>query len=535
MTRAQFLKNTLPAVKSIAESSVFFEPSAGSRRSENGASQSPREPQLGRTSMSYHGPAGHRSAMVRAPGSVRPIENYVSRPASSASTLSFPYKAPGIETNVLPNPSWELEIEGLLKDYFSSIRHQQLPVSVADIGAGKLNLGPDLGNGMKSNSSLDQYASRNTSVTNAQQEVRDESITPSGAAGIGFTGALNTALARPDTASTITSSLRSTEKIPLPGPTFKTAAEIFDEEGGHLCAPWAKEGLVKHKLIPANVEDKKGRNSDRGWSDVFAVVDKGSLRLFSFSGKSSMRKQPSKTSARAVVVGGGNWSDNAEQVGVFQLRHTLAMPWDTTGTGSYAYLDDSVAARRPGTGSYSKNRPHVFLIHLPGGARHLFSVGTVEILEEWISTCNYWAARLSSAPLSGGVSNAEYGWSDRLIGASLAWGGIGALGGSPQRPGSPGHGGKMKWAGDKAKLEDWLPPPMGGFAGQALTMEVQEQSVQSHVLELEIEQSRHAELRAPMMLAVSARESVWIFLDDMLTSSKVLTSTPKLGIRHQEL
>jgi len=518
MTRAQFVKNTLPAVKSIAEN-PFSEPSSEPTKSTSVASSQP-PPQLSRTSTSYNSSAEQYSSMITKSGSIRPTDNYASRPASSASTPPFPFKGPRVEAIVLPNRSWEVEVEALLKDYFSSIRAQQLPASLADIGAGKPDIGPGFGNGLKSSSSFDQYPSRNTSLTNDQQEIRGESISAKGAAGIGFTGALNTALGRPDTASTITSSLQATGKTPVPGPTFKTAAEIFDEEGGRLCAPWAKEGLVKHKVIPANVEDKKGRNSDRGWSDVFAVVDKGSLRLFSFSGKASVRKQPSQTSARAVVVGGGNWSDNAEQVGVFQLRHTLAMPWDTTGAGSYAYLDGSAATRRPGTGSYSKNRPHVFLIHLPGGERHLFSVGTMEILEEWTSTCNYWAARLSSAPLSGGVSNAEYGWSDRLIGASLAWGGIGALGGSPQRPGSSGQSGKMKWAGDKVKLEDWLPPPIGGFAGQALPMEEQEQSVQGYVLELEIEQSRHAELRAPMMLAVSVSKSrAGLLLDSMLTRS----------------
>ena len=31
-------------------------------------------------------------------------------------------------------------------------------------------------------------------------------------------------------------------------------------------------------------------------------------------------------------------------------------------------------------------------------------------MNEWVSTCNYWAARLSKEPLAGGVSNMEYGW-----------------------------------------------------------------------------------------------------------------------------
>lgn len=31
-------------------------------------------------------------------------------------------------------------------------------------------------------------------------------------------------------------------------------------------------------------------------------------------------------------------------------------------------------------------------------------------MNEWVSTCNYWAARQSKEPLAGGVSNMEYGW-----------------------------------------------------------------------------------------------------------------------------
>jgi PH/SEC7 domain-containing protein len=40
----------------------------------------------------------------------------------------------------------------------------------------------------------------------------------------------------------------------------------------------------------------------------------------------------------------------------------------------------------------------------------IFQAGTEDLIQEWISTCNYWAARRSRAPLPGGVTNAEYGW-----------------------------------------------------------------------------------------------------------------------------
>ena len=41
---------------------------------------------------------------------------------------------------------------------------------------------------------------------------------------------------------------------------------------------------------------------------------------------------------------------------------------------------------------------------------YFFQAGTEELVNEWVSTCNYWAARTSKESLVGGVSNMEYGW-----------------------------------------------------------------------------------------------------------------------------
>lgn len=47
---------------------------------------------------------------------------------------------------------------------------------------------------------------------------------------------------------------------------------------------------------------------------------------------------------------------------------------------------------------------------MSNGGLYFFQAGTAELVEEWVSTCNYWAARMSKEPLPGGVSNMEYGW-----------------------------------------------------------------------------------------------------------------------------
>ncbi|OBT50968.1 hypothetical protein VE04_09470, partial [Pseudogymnoascus sp. 24MN13] len=162
-------------------------------------------------------------------------------------------------------------------------------------------------------------------------------------------------------------------------------------------APWAKEGIVKHKHH-LEAADKKAK--DRNWAEVFVVIEKGYMSLFSFSSKSVRQKSASRAKgAGVVVVGGGNWQDNAENLGSFLLRQTIASTLPSPG--------------------YSKARPHVFALSLPTGAVHLFQVGTPEIVKEFVSTANYWSARLSNHPLVGGISNVEYGWSDAVINNSL--------------------------------------------------------------------------------------------------------------------
>lgn len=73
-------------------------------------------------------------------------------------------------------------------------------------------------------------------------------------------------------------------------------------------------------------------------------------------------------------------------------------------------LAHSLAHSLPPPG-YNRSRPHCFVLTLSTDAVYFFQAGTEDLVNEWVSTCNYWAARTSKEPLSGGVSNMEYGWS----------------------------------------------------------------------------------------------------------------------------
>lgn len=215
-------------------------------------------------------------------------------------------------------------------------------------------------------------------------------------------------------------------------------------------------------------------------------------------------------------VGGGNWQDNAVNLGTFNLRLTLAS-----------------ALPPPG---YSRSRPHVWALSLPTGAVHLFQVGTPEIIREFVHTANYWSARLSTHPLVGGISNIEYGWSDAIVNNAL----VSAInesatsltsGGRNSRPGSSAaharkssaasgsfrgssfdhvsgaftnNGGRGKLPGDRIHIAEWAPPTQSMRPSNATETE-QLQVLITYVKSIEVELQSHNQLRSPMLLAFTPR------------------------------
>lgn len=276
-----------------------------------------------------------------------------------------------------------------------------------------------------------------------------------------------------------------------------------DEELELHGAPWAKEGLLKHKHHLESV-DKRAKN--RNWTDSFAVIQRGYMRLFQFPSKSTNK------ASNNGIVGGGNWIDNAEPIGTFLLRQTIAS-----------------ALPPPG---YSKTRPHVWALSLPSGAVHFFEVGTADIVKEFVSTANYWSARLSKEPLTGGVSNVEYGWSDALIDSealTTALSNSNPPSSPPLNPASPPasrasdhHPGgrpslqmsvrssfdqsRPRLPGDKATIKDWTPPAQTMVASNLKELD-QLKALENYVANVEEDLRRHNELR-PLMMAAFRQGSV---------------------------
>lgn len=74
-----------------------------------------------------------------------------------------------------------------------------------------------------------------------------------------------------------------------------TTISISDEELALLGAPWAKEGMLCRK----HFTDAGGKRAkDKSWMDVFVVIQKGDLNMFTFG---------DNTAGNSGAVGGGNW------------------------------------------------------------------------------------------------------------------------------------------------------------------------------------------------------------------------------------
>lgn len=74
-----------------------------------------------------------------------------------------------------------------------------------------------------------------------------------------------------------------------------TTISISDEDLALLGAPWAKEGILCRKHF-SDVGGKRAK--DKSWMNVFVVIQKGELNMFTFGDYSS---------GSSGAVGGGNW------------------------------------------------------------------------------------------------------------------------------------------------------------------------------------------------------------------------------------
>ncbi len=560
MTRAQFIKNTLPTIRRVATDAApdGFE----NNRASTLPAKSWRNSTLGQATS----PApltdlqeGRRSFEGRRPSyrlSTRPSDQVIQAYQSNNTPTALDYDTSVDDCGPLVKApfngklnTWEVQIDIVLKGFYNSIRQERLPLhsseqqetvpdqkppsnSFSTMTSNMLRRTPSvlskagsenqsyrgrtaenrLGTGRwtskgrsrprlypastigSSRTSLEDQSSvwspsvsstwSKYSLGKTQTSMSIDSFASNYPQGdykqsIGFANALSQAIIREEAAAA-----ESADE------SIRVAPLLEDESLELAGAPWAKEGILKHKH---HLESVDKRSKDRNWVENFAVIEKGWMRLFSFSmNAKSMRQKAKNQRAPGGVVGGGNWADSAEALGKFLLRQTIAS-----------------ALPPPG---YSKNRPHVWALSLPTGAVHLFQVGTPEIVKEFVTTANYWSARLSKEPLVGGISNIEYGWSDAVINSGLlplenvpssacVSGPRPSLQSSIRSSIDQGSY-RPKLPGDKIFITDWSPPQQSMVA--SVLMEVDQlKALLAYVKNIEDELQKHNELRSAMLLAVS--------------------------------
>jgi hypothetical protein len=563
MTRSQFVKNTMPTIRrSVTESAPdAFEPTKPTvlpGRNQTFGSDSSKQPSDSslkpeRSSIEVERPSW-RSSFKPPPrqdsSGIAPTPLDYDTPVDDCGPL---VKAPFHGTL----RTWEVQVEIVLKDFYNSIRNDRLPLFGAPVDKGlpqtaSSNTLAVFANGMlrrspsvlsKTPSESQAYARGRTAETvrigngkwanknrsrprlypnsglgssrtslDDQSSMWSPSVSPSTWSkyslgkthtsmsvdslgsnfpqgdyqqSIGFANALSQAIIREETHGSAGSAGSDHEELRV--------APLLEDESLELAgAPWAKEGIVKHKHH-LEALDKKAKA--RNWNEVFAVIEKGYMSLFSFSTKSMRNK--SKGKVAGGVVGGGNWQSNAESLGSFLLRQTIASALPSPG--------------------YSKARPHVWALSLPTGAVHLFQVGTPDIVKEFVSTANYWSARLSNHPLVGGISNIEYGWSGSIVNNALVnaindptaprpstSGARPSLQSSLRSSLDQGMGAtvRSRLPGDKIMISDWTPPTQSMRASNLMEPD-QLRTLLAYVAGIEEELQKHNQLRSPMLIAVS--------------------------------
>jgi hypothetical protein len=160
------------------------------------------------------------------------------------------------------------------------------------------------------------------------------------------------------------------------------------------------------------------------------------------------------------------------------------------------------------------------VLTLSNGGVYFFQAGTEELVNEWVSTCNYWAARTSKEPLAGGVSNMEYGW-NRVIDplnherskSSDSSRDVDHTDSMSVRSGRSNRS-KLRWKdaastvrlshspyADKVYINDWK-PPLPPTVSSVHDEESQMEALQKHVSSMKKDLKRHNELRQPMAALV---------------------------------
>ncbi|KAG2197608.1 hypothetical protein INT47_006671 [Mucor saturninus] len=240
--------------------------------------------------------------------------------------------------------------------------------------------------------------------------------------------------------------------------------------------PYFKEGVVMRKHLLENATHKARH---REWRECFLEVGPDGLRMFALLqnngpiGDKSLFRHSSLFEKSSTPH---KWTASSQLIGEIELNHTLANPLPPPG--------------------YNRQRPHVFAIQQSDGGVYLFQVASSEQTQEWVSTCNYWAARESKEPLPGGVGNMEYGWGECLSDVILDL--------DAMRRGQEQKQHVSQVDPDTILIGDWL-PPTATMVSSAMDEKEQYEMLQKHLVELNHEINQHRDIKTKIMLKFPTR------------------------------
>jgi hypothetical protein len=158
---------------------------------------------------------------------------------------------------------------------------------------------------------------------------------------------------------------------------------------------------------------------------------------------------------------------------------------------------------------YSRQRPHAFALQQANGGVYVFQVGSDEQLVAWISTLNYWAARESKEPLTGGISNMEFGWGDCL----------------QDVVGQPDNY-KLSAGVISVTVHEWKPPVPPEVSSTVSEMD-HFNALQKHVQQLNVELDYHREIKPKISIRVSFLLSSVCYVT--LVSFNALAAKPSIS------
>ncbi|KAG1054230.1 hypothetical protein G6F43_003740 [Rhizopus delemar] len=343
-------------------------------------------------------------------------------------------------------PAWETHIESYLKDLYISVKHNQIlhPLSQQQVGNDLLNplnemtsatrrlsiMGTKRMNDFKRNiNTIMNKSPARESVffqddptprksTSSANKPRSPYATLRSPRRESFSSTHSTTSSNQCLPSNSKSTADGRPLTP-PGTSRHFDDSLLDRP------PYYKEGVVMRKQL---LESANHKAKHREWRECLLVVGHGQLKMHGIHSDSN---NDLLTSPSILMRAGGASFANLSDTLTRQSQSSYSVvPKSSVSTSSSSgsvdnrwavftqplgsiRLNHSLSNPLPPPG-YNRQRPFVFAIQEPNGGVFLFQTKSQEQTLEWVTTCNYWAARESKEPLQGGIGNIEYGWGSCL-------------------------------------------------------------------------------------------------------------------------